>query len=116
MRFLWAAMLVLSLPLPSWAQQPHEEERQRALIELDRRGRENAGEPLPPQVGRVPLNPDPEVARQLRPYERMREAQKSEPHVLQLPPPAVQKPQAPLPLPGGPQPGVDPVTVPGGRD
>lgn len=113
MRFLLAAMLVLSLPVPSWAQQPHEEERQRALIELDRRGTERAAEPLPPQVGRVPLNADPEVARQLRPYERMREAEKSEAHVLRLPPPVVRGPEAPLPLPGGPQPGVDPVTLPG---
>jgi hypothetical protein len=54
------------------------------------------------------------VARQLRPYERMRMAEQ---HVLQLPPPVVrEKAEQPLPLPGRPQRAVDPVTLPGVRD
>jgi hypothetical protein len=122
------AAVALLLPLACFAQQPHEQEVQRALIELDRRSAEfsqgRAPSPLPPQVGQ-PLSPDPEVARQLRPYERMRmaEQQKDGQFVLQLPPPAVQerKPGSgpdlkPLPLPGGPQPGVDPVQVPRPRE
>ena len=97
------------------AQQPHEQEIQRAIIELDRRSAEFArgapSEPLPPAVG-LPLHPDPEIARQLRPYERIRVAEERQ-HVLQLPPPVVRgKSPKPLPLPGGPRAGVDPVTNP----
>ena len=63
---------------------------QRSLIELDRRSAEFSrgnAEPLPPTVGQ-PLHPDPEIARQLRPYERMRlaeEARQRGEHVLELP-------------------------------
>ena len=109
------------LPLVCVAQQPHEQEIQRAIIELDRRSadfsaqRAPAGEPLDPHVGRQ-LHPDPVIARELRPYERMRMAEQRS-HVLQLPPPVVQKKvEKPLPLPGGPRPGVDPVAPPGLRD
>jgi hypothetical protein len=62
-----------------------------------------------------PLSADPEIARQLRPYERMRMAEQDA-HVLQLPPPVVRETGEPLPLPGRPQPGVDPVEVPRPRD
>ena len=107
------------MPLACFAQQPHEQEVQRALIELDRRSAEfSSGSPqgpLPPYVGQ-PLSPDPEVARQLRPYERMRMAEQSEQHVLQLPPPVVRQTEKPLSLPGRPQAGVDPVEVPRPRD
>ena len=112
-----AALLCLLFPLLSpllcAAQQPHEQEIQRAIIELDRRSAGfSAGRPLEPQVGQ-PLHPDPEVARQLRPYERMRIAEEDRRHVLQLPPPVVQKKgEKPLPLPGGPRPCVDPVAPP----
>ena len=109
-----AAFLVL-LPLACLAQQPHEQEIQRALIQLDQRGADFArgaiSPPLDPQVGR-PLHPDPEIARQLRPYERMKETGQREANVLRLPPPVVQKDEKPLPLPGGPRRGVDLVTAP----
>ncbi|TAK85979.1 MAG: hypothetical protein EPO20_09305 [Betaproteobacteria bacterium] len=107
------AVLLLFFPLNCFAQHPHEQEVQRALIELDRRGADFArgtpSQPLEPYVGQ-PLNADPEIARQLRPYERMKMA---ETYVLRLPPPVVQKKgEKPLPLPGGPRSGVDPVTPP----
>lgn len=89
------------------AQQPHETEVQRALIELDRRSA-GVDKPLAPQVGR-PLDADPVITRELRPYERLRETQPV--RVLRLPP-RVEGDRAPLPLPGGPQAGVDPVTAP----
>lgn len=112
MRVYLAALLV---PLACWAQQPHEKEVQRALIELDRRSAEfssgTPSRPLEPHVGQ-PLNADPEVARQLRPYERMRMAEEGGAHVLRLPPPVIRD-DKPLPLPGRPQRAVDPVTLPG---
>src|SRR5688572_23687079 len=103
---------VLLFPLGCLAQHPHEREVQRALIDLDRRST-GFSRSLEAHVGQ-PLNADPEVARQLRPYERMRLAGQ---HVLQLPPPVVRvKAEPPLPLPGRPQRAVDPVTLPGVRD
>ena len=109
-------LLVLALfPLACFAQQPHQEEIQRAIIDLDRRSADFSAShpPLQPHVGR-PLHPDPIIARELQPYERMRMAEQ---HILRLPPPVVQeKREKPLPLPGGPRPGVDPVTPPGLRD
>ncbi len=124
----WVFMFVAAaLPLVALAQQPHEQEVQRALIELDRRSAEFArgqppsSTPLPPYVGQ-PLSQDPEVARQLRPYERMRIAEEGA-HVLQLPPPVVRRKSgsepdsdAPLPLPRRPQSVVDPVDLPRPRD
>ena len=110
--------LVLLVPLTCFAQQPHEREVQRALIELDRRSAEfargQAPSPVPPHVGQ-PLSADPEIARQLRPYERMRMAEQNE-HVLQLPPPVVREFRKPLPLPRGPESVVDPVDLPRPRD
>ncbi len=56
------------------------------------------------------LHPDPAVARQLEPYQRQRMAAE---RTLVLPPPLIQElkePERPLPLPGGPRHGVDPVT------
>lgn len=111
--------VLIATPLMGFAQQPHEQEIQRAIIDLDRRSADFSAHfpadrpPLEPHVGR-PLHPDPVIARELRPYERMKMAEQ---HVLQLPPPVVQrKREKPLPLPGGPRPGVDPVTPPGLRD
>ena len=93
-----ALVLLLFLPLACLAQQPHEQEIQRALIELDRRTADFSNRTLEnPHVGR-PLHPDPEIARQLRPYERMTTAEQH---------------SKPLPLPGGPRAGVDSVTLPG---
>jgi hypothetical protein len=110
------AALLLLCPLACLAQQPHEQEIQRALIQLDQRTAEFArgasAQPLDPLVGRA-LHPDPEIARQLRPYERMRMAEERS-DTLRLPPPVIQKKfDKPLPLPGGPRAGVDPVTAPG---
>ncbi len=109
------AAVLLAFPIAALAQQPHEQEIQRAIIQLDQRSAEFArgvvAAPLDPRVGQ-PLNPDLEIARQLRPYERMRAADAGE-VILRLPPPVVQKKfEKPLPLPGGPRTGVDPVTNP----
>jgi hypothetical protein len=110
-RLFGALMLI---PIACFAQQPHEQEIQRAIIQLDQRtaefARGSSPQGLDPHVGR-PLHPDAEIARQLRPYERIRMAQERD--VLRLPPPVVQKKfEKPLPLPGGPRAGVDPVTNP----
>lgn len=63
------------------------------------------------EVYRPPLHPDPEVARQLQPYQRQKMADE---RTLVLPPPTAtlrkppEKPSVnPLPLPGGPRPGVE---------
>ncbi len=92
--------LLLLIPIHGFAQQPHEQEVQRALIELDHRSADFArgtpSPPLEPYVGQ-PLNADPEIARQLRPYERMREA--GTPYVLRLPPPRRDPRLEPVPLP-----------------
>jgi hypothetical protein len=111
-----AAALLLLFPLAGFAQQPHQQEIQRALIQLDQRSAEFArgtpSAPLDPNVGRA-LHPDPEIAQQLRPYERMKAAEEG-PVTLRLPPPVIrEKIDKPLPLPGGPRAGVDPVTLPG---
>jgi hypothetical protein len=72
----------------------------------------------------VPLSPDPRLAAQLLPYQRGQMAQDRE-RELRFAPPVVrgESPRgksgsepdlrAPLPLPGGPRPGVDPVTPDG---
>jgi hypothetical protein len=60
-----------------------------------------------------PLHPDPAIARQLEPYQRQKMADE---RALVLPPPVIQKikeAERPLPLPGGPRHGVDPVTAHG---
>ena len=84
---------------------------QRALVERDQRSAEFAarlhGRSLDALHARQLLEP----ASQFPEYDRSRMAQERE-AVLQLPAPVVrapQKPQAPLALPGGPRPGVDPV-------
>jgi hypothetical protein len=108
-----AFLALLAVALPSFAQQPHAQEIQRALIQLDERGaafaRGSPPQPVDPHAGR-PLHPDPEIARELRPYERMKAAEAREANVLRLPPPVVRKDAKPLPLPGGPRAGVDSVT------
>ena len=113
MKWFFAFLFFPSITLA----QMHEREVQRAIIQLDQRtadfARGTPSAPLDPRVGQA-LHPDPEIARQLRPYERMKAAEGSE-FVLRLPPPVEQpKIDKPLPLPGGPRPGVDPVTLPGG--
>jgi hypothetical protein len=97
----------------------NEQEIQRALIQRDQQSAEfaagvnrgsleNLHQRQLMEAGR-PLHPDPEIARQLRPYERERMAREREGFVLRLPPPRVNDPEKPLPLPGGPRHGVDPV-------
>ena len=113
------AAALLACPLACLAQQPHEQEIQRALILQDQRSAEFArGAPPAPPDPRwgLPLHPDPNIARELRPYERQRAARERESYVLRLPPPVVRSEEKPLPLPGGPRPGVDPVTAPRAAD
>jgi hypothetical protein len=105
------AAAIFGCPLACVAQQLHQQEIQRAVIQLDQRGadfaRGTVSPPLDPHVGR-PLHPDPEIAQQLRPYERLKAAEAAEPPVLRLPPPAVRKIDKPLPLPGGPSGALEP--------
>ncbi len=93
------------------AADPTEQAIQRALIERDQQSAEFAarlqGRSLDALHARQLLEP----ASQFPDYDRSRMTQERE-AVLQLPPPVVRmpgKPEAPLPLPGGPRPGVDPV-------
>ena len=95
MRF---AIALLIFPLSCLAN-PHEQEIQRALIQLDQRSadfaRQRPGDApysLPPDIGR-PLHPDPAIAQQLRPYERQRIARERE-YVLELPPPLIREPKS----------------------
>lgn len=91
---------------------------QRALIQRDQQSAEFAARVRGEDTSRLeqlharqlqePVQPIPEF----RPYQRQRMAQ--ERAVLSLPPPVVRKkPEAPLPLPGGPRHGVDPVPAQG---
>jgi hypothetical protein len=113
-------LFVLGWPLSAI---PNEQEIQRALIQRDQQSAEfaagvnrgsleNLHQRQLMEAGR-PLHPDPEIARQLRPYERERMAREREGFVLQLPPPRVNDPEKPLPLPGGPRHGVEPVPAHG---
>jgi hypothetical protein len=113
-------LFVLGWPLSAI---PNEQEIQRALIQRDQQSAEfaagvnrgsleNLHQRQLMEAGR-PLHPDPEIARQLRPYERERMAREREGFVLQLPPPRVNDPGKPLPLPGGPRHGVEPVPAHG---
>ena len=112
------ALVLLMLGWP-FAAIPNEQEIQRALIQRDQQSAEfaagvnrgsleNLHQRQLLEAGR-PLHPDPEIARQLRPYERERMAREREGFVLRLPPPRVTDPGKPLPLPGGPRHGVDPI-------
>jgi hypothetical protein len=113
-----AAALLALCPLVCFAQQRgdslREQEIQRAIIQLDQRSADFASgrqsPPLDPMVGRV-LQSDPDIARQMRPYERMRAAEARETSVLQLPPPVVRKDEKPLPLPGGPRGALEPNAI-----
>jgi hypothetical protein len=117
------AAVLLACPLTCLAQdpQPHAQEIQRALIQLDQRSadfaRGTTSPPLAPDVGR-PLHPDPNIARELRPYERVTAAEARDSNVLRLPPPEVRREgrqvEKPLPLPGGPTGALEPnpITTP----
>jgi hypothetical protein len=104
----------------------NDQEIQRALIQRDQQSAEFAAgvrggdraamEALHERqrlaVTTQPLHPDPAVARQLEPYQRQKMADE---RMLVLPPPVVQVKAAekPLPLPGGPRHGVDPIPAQG---
>lgn len=122
MKFLWG-FAAWAMVLSCFA---NDQEIQRALIQRDQQSAEFAAgvrggdraslEALHArqrlEVTTQSLHPDPAVARQLEPYQRQRMADE---RTLVLPPPVVQvKPaEKPLPLPGGPRHGVDPVTAHG---
>jgi hypothetical protein len=105
----------------------NDQEIQRALIQRDQQSAEFAAgvrggdraslEALHArqrlEVTTQTLHPDPAVARQLEPYQRQKMADE---RALVLPPPVIQKSkelEKPLPLPGGPRHGVEPVTAHG---
>src|SRR5688572_622141 len=114
MRLVGAAALALAA-LPCLAQ---EQEIQRALIQRDQMTAEfaagvRASAALQElharqlrEVMLVPLQPE------LRPYQRQRMADERA-LVLAAPKALVQPPEKPLPLPGGPRHGVDPIPVQG---
>jgi len=94
------------------AADPLEAERQaqRALIERDRQAAQFAR----PELRNMPQKSDAEP---LRPDERVLRSRERDAYLLNQPP-APQAPppvEAPLPLPGGPGHGVDPVPVQGPR-
>lgn len=112
--------LIFALAFSSFG---NEQEIQRALIQRDQQSAEFAAGVNRPALQQLhdsqlreagrPLHPDPEIARQLRPYERDRMAREREGFVLRPPPPKINSGSDPdlhpLPLPGGPRHGVDPV-------
>ena len=118
----------LALVIPGLAF-ANDQEIQRALIQRDQQSAEFAAgvrggdraslEALHArqqrEVAAHPLHPDPDVARQLQPYQRQRLADE---RALVFSPPAVNvKPaEKPLPLPGGPGHVVDPVPAQSSRD
>ena len=103
------------------------QEVQKALIQRDQQSAEFATGTSRPalealhrdQLSRAgrPLHADPVIANELRPYERSRMAREREAFTLRLPPPRARSGSdpdfAPLPLPGGPEHGVQPVTPEG---
>ena len=126
MRVVAAALLALGCAA-GWAQSPEQQrEVQRALIQRDQQSAEFAAQlkggqdlqSLQVLHGRQlldaqqPLSANPEVDAQLRPYQRQRMAEE---RVLRLPLPVVRATPAvpPLPLPGRPQPLVQPIAPQG---
>jgi len=119
---LLAGMALCVVALAASAQ---DQEIQRALIQRDQQSAEFAARLRGADTSSLeqlharqlldiarPLHPDPQVARQLQPYQRQRMADE---RAMLLPPPVVRinPPEAPLPLPGGPRHGVDPIPVQG---
>jgi hypothetical protein len=119
--------LLFAVTLPAAAQQ---QEIHRALIQRDQQSAEFAAQVRGGNEARVrlealharqlsdamvPLSPNASLAAQLLPYQRSRMAEEREgSRELRIAPPIVRAPVPPeertLPLPGGPRPGVDPVT------
>ena len=120
-RILLATLLV-GFALPAV---PQEREIQRAIIQrdqqsaefargVDRQPLENLHAQQQRDAGRPAiLSPDPEAARQLLPYERQRMMQEREALAPPAQAPKARPPEPPLPLPGGPRQGVEPITAPG---
>ena len=116
-------LLLLALLVPCGVSFAQQQEIQRALIQRDQQSAEFAAQLRSSQEraqletlharqlsdALVPLSPDPTLANALLPYQRSRMSEERE---LRFAPPIVRVPDAkpPLPLPGGPRPGVDPVT------
>lgn len=115
--------LFLGLVLFSaFAANANDQEIQKALIQRDQQSAEFAARVRGADTSALeqlharqlldagrPLHPDPEIARQLHPYQRQKMADE---RALVLPPPTVTvvKPaEKGLPLPGGPRHGVDPI-------
>ena len=102
---LLAAMLVLARV----ARADGDEATQRALIERDRQAAEFAHPEL-----RDWHNAQDQAHRPARPDERAAEQRERDAYLLHKAVPATPPPDyAPLPLPGGPRPGVEPVTPAG---
>jgi hypothetical protein len=123
----WAAVLLGLACSAGFAQTPEQQrEIQRAVIQRDQQSAEFAaqlnGSPNLRELqslharqlrdAQQPSSVDPETAARLLPYQRERMAEE---RFLRLSPPVVRvtPSEPPLPLPGRPKPGVDPVTPQG---
>ena len=112
-------VLAAALAAAAYSVLGNEIEIQRSVIQRDQQSAEFAARVRGENTSRLeqlharqlsdvyrPLHADPEIARQLQPYQRQ---QMADERTLVLPPPAqtIRKPpQKPLPLPGGPRVGV----------
>jgi len=118
-------ILGLALGVAAFAATAQDQEIQRALIQRDQQSAEFAARVRGADTTRLeqlhseqlrdagrPLDPDPRIARELRPYERQRMADE---RVLVLPPPVVRTPPAaeteprPITPPSRPRTLVDPI-------
>lgn len=115
MRLLW--LLLAVLPFATGA---NDQEIQRALIQRDQQSAEFSNRAL--ETVHARQRPDPAIAPELRSYERSSMAREREAELLRLSPPVRKsgsdpdlQPDSlrPLPLPGGPRHGVDPIPVQG---
>jgi hypothetical protein len=105
------AVLVAMLLLASGARADGDDATQRALIERDRQSAEFARPEL-----RELHNAQDQAHQPARPDERAAEQRERDAYLLRKPvPPASAPDYTPLPLPGGPGHGVEPVTPPGVR-
>ena len=115
------SVLALALAGAAFTVLAQEQEIQRALIQRDQQSAEFAARVRGADTTRLeqlhseqlrdagrPLNPDPSVARQLRPYERQRMADE---RVLVLPPPVVRVQPAPENEPRPLKPPAEPRTL-----
>ena len=115
MRLLLALVLLAALPLAA-AQDANaivQQEIQRALIQRDQQSAEFSNRRLESLHARqLQELVRPSVPPELAPYQRQRMADE---RALVLPPPVVvaKPPEKPLPLPGGPRHGVDPIPAQG---